>query len=149
MELPDLKWATLMFFLSSGIFPLGFYSVCPSDQYPLNPSVWLHWGHRPTLGSSSTGKALILFPSQSSDPDMGLWLVQSSCRLQQVQLQVPLPWHLSRVKNLWALEETASCGPDKGLHTCTGHQTFRLWESHMALPMATAAGLKGCPHCGL
>lgn len=65
VELPDLKWATLMFFLSLGIFPLGFYSVYTSDQYPLNPSVWLHWGHRSTLRSFSMGKALILFYSQA------------------------------------------------------------------------------------
>lgn len=31
-----------MFLLSLGIFLHGFYSVYPSDQYPLNPSVWLH-----------------------------------------------------------------------------------------------------------
>lgn len=34
-ELPHLKWATFVFFLSLGIFPLGFYSI-----YPLTSILW-------------------------------------------------------------------------------------------------------------
>lgn len=117
--LPDLKWA---FFLSLGVFPLGFYSVYTSDQYPLNPSVWLHWGHRSTLRSFSVGGALILFYSQARvlAQTLGCDWCRSAVTCRKCSFRSHCPGICLGWRTCGPWKKPVSCVKDKGLHTCTG-----------------------------
>lgn len=124
-----------------GYFPLGFYSVYPSDQCPLNPSVRLHWGQRPISLSFSTGEALILFPSQRTGLD--IWV--DWCRLVVAFWKHSFRSHYPDICLGWRIcgpwREPAFCGKDKGLHTCPGETkeastSCRSWKRFMVLPLA-------------
>lgn len=151
VEPPDLKWATLVFFLSLGIFPLGFYSVYASEQYPLNPSVWLHWGHGSTLCSFSMGKALILFYSQAR-----LRVVIGAGRLSPTESAASGPTALVFVwgeepvgpgRNLFPVERIKDCTPAQ---VKPRRPDLQVMGEPPGVPYGhSSRALKGCPQYGL
>lgn len=116
VELPDLKWATLMFFFVFGYFPSWFLQcMC---FWPLNPSVKTQGRIEQLL----YGDALILFYSQARVLAQTLgcdWCRSAvTCRKCSFRSHCPsicLGW---RTCGPW--KKPVSCGKDKGLHTCTG-----------------------------
>lgn len=97
-----------------------FLQCIPSDQYPLNPSVWLHWGQRPTLLSFSTGEALILFPSQSIGLD--IWVVIGADQLSPSESTASGPTALTFVQSEESMGPGGSLLSVERIQDCTPAQ---------------------------
>lgn len=112
----------------------------PSDQYPLNPSVWLHWGQRPTLLSFSTGKALILFYPQARH------LGCDWCRPASGPAALTFVWGEEPVGpggNLLSVERIKDCTPSR---VRPGKQRLlQVMEELPGAPFGQQQGPEGLP----
>jgi hypothetical protein len=122
MELPHLKWATLMFLLSLGMFPLGFYSV-----YPLTSILWIQVSGCIEDKGLHCSASLLERPLYYFIPKPEYWprhLGCDWCRPAVAFWKYSFRSHCPDICPEWRIygpwRKPAFCGKDTGLYTCPG-----------------------------
>lgn len=142
MDLPDLKWADLMFFFYLGIFHLNFLQHILFWPISLESECLSKLGTHTCLVELLYWRAagIVLFPSRGLAQPARLWLAQPSGHPRQ---KMPLPrshWHFLGRKNLWLMEETSFLQKrTKGLHTL--HKCKLAWKRQVLRITRRARGI--------